>query len=279
MIIIVESGATKGDWRVLNDDGIQVARYLHPGTNVSSMKMEAVKQIVAEGLKSTKASEADSLYLYTAGVVTDQIRAELADFILSQVKLKVLEIQNDLVGAARGSLGRRKGVAAIMGTGSNTCFYDGNIVSQTVASGGFILGDDGSASALGRIFISDYIKHLIPEAVAKDFESKFDSSYASIVENVYRGTSPAGYLGSFAPFIMSHYDNPYIKEMVNRNFQNFIDRSLKSYDTDNYPVGVVGGFGYACQEIFMSLCRRSGINVVGFLKEPIEGLISYHIHE
>lgn len=276
MIVIVESGATKSDWRVLTGDGCQIARFLHPGTNVSSMSLTKVKEILAEGLESVSGFNADSLFLYTAGVVTDEIKSVLQDFILSKIAFSELEIHNDLLGAARGALGRQKGVAAIMGTGSNTCFYDGVNVSQAVASGGFILGDDGSASALGRLFISDYIKNLIPAEVSSGLEAQFDVSYQTIVENVYRGAAPAKYLGSFAPFIVSHYDNPYIKEMVNRNFQNFIDRSLKSYDTQSYPVGVVGGFGYACREIFQALCDKSGINILGFNKAPIEGLVSYH---
>lgn len=276
MIIIVESGATKSDWRVLTGEGYQVARFLHPGTNVSSMSLDKVKGILSEGLESVAGFNADSLFLYTAGVVTENIKSELREYILSKFPFSELEIHNDLLGAARGALGRQKGVAAIMGTGSNTCFYDGVNFTQKVASGGFILGDDGSASALGRLFISDYIKNLIPAEVATELEAQYDVSYQTIVENVYRGVSPAKYLGSFAPFIISHYDNPYIKEMVDRNFQNFIDRSLKTYDTTNYPVGVVGGFGYACREIFRRLCEKSGINILGFNSEPIEGLIRYH---
>ena len=279
MIIIVESGATKSDWRKIDKDGTIVSQSLHRGTNVSSMKMETIKSILAEGLESIQASCEDRFYLYTAGVITEEIRKELKDHIMSLVNFKDLDIQNDLVGAARGALGHQSGVAAIMGTGSNTCFYDGKQVSQTVYSGGFILGDDGSASVLGRMFITDYLKKLIPEDVASDFESKYDCSYMSIVENVYRGPAPAGYLGGFAPFIISHYNNPYIKEMVDKNFRNFIERSLKTYDTDTYPVGVIGGFGYACRDIFIPMCEEAGIRISRIIKEPVEGLINYHMHE
>ena len=279
MIIIVESGATKSDWRKIDKDGTIVSQSLHRGTNVSSMKMETIKSILAEGLESIQASCEDRFYLYTAGVITEEIRKELKDHIMSLVNFKDLDIQNDLVGAARGALGHQSGVAAIMGTGSNTCFYDGKQVSQTVYSGGFILGDDGSASVLGRMFITDYLKKLIPEDVARDFESKYDCSYMSIVENVYRGPAPAGYLGGFAPFIISHYNNPHIKDMVDKNFRNFIERSLKTYDTDTYPVGVIGGFGYACRDIFIPMCEEAGIRISRIIKEPVEGLINYHMHE
>ena len=279
MIIIVESGATKSDWRKIDENGVLVSRSLHQGTNVSSMKMDKVKCVLAEGLKAIEASPDDKFYLYTAGVVTDDIRKELMEHILSLVDFKDIDIQNDLVGAARGALGRQTGVAAIMGTGSNTCFYDGEQVSQSVYSGGFVLGDDGSGAVLGKMFINDYLKKLIPDDVARDFESKFDASYMSIVENVYRGSAPAAYLGGFAPFIVSHYDNPHIKYLVDTNFQNFIDRSLKAYDTETYPVGIVGGFAYACRDIFVPMCEKAGIRLAGIIKEPIEGLINYHLSE
>lgn len=277
MIIIVESGATKSDWRKIDGNGVLVSRSLHHGTNVSSMKMDTIKCVLAEGLKAIEASPEDNFYLYTAGVITEDIRKELSEHLLSLVNFNEIDIQNDLVGAARGALGRQNGVAAIMGTGSNTCFYDGTQISQTVYSGGFILGDDGSAAVLGKMFISDYLKKLIPEDVAKDFESKYDGSYANIVENVYRSSAPAAYLGSLAPFIMSHYDNPHIKNLVDTNFQNFIDRSLKTYATDVYPVGIVGGFAYACRDIFVPMCEKAGIKVAGIINEPIEGLINYHL--
>ena len=277
MIIIVESGATKSDWRRIDQNGVLVSRNLHQGTNVSSMKMDKVKSILTEGLKTIGATQEDRFYLYTAGVITEEIRKELQEHILSLVNFKEIDIQTDLVAAARGALGHQSGVAAIMGTGSNTCFYDGKQVSQAVYSGGFILGDDGSASVLGKLFINDYLKKLIPEDIAKDFESKFDVSYMSIVENVYRGSAPAAYLGGFAPFIVSHYDNPHIKSLVDYNFQNFIDRSLKAYNTKMYPVGVVGGFAYACKDIFVTLCEKAGIRLTEIIKEPIEGLINYHL--
>lgn len=277
MILLVESGATKSDWRMVDQSGQLVSRHLLAGMNVSTVSMERIKQVLSEGIAASGVCSDDAFYMYTAGVVTQEIRTELQSFILSMVQLREFDLQNDLVGAARSVLGHDKGIAAIMGTGSNACFYDGESVSQKVNSGGFIIGDDGSGAALGKMFLTDYIKNLIPDEVAADFASRFDASYSGIVENVYRSASPSGYLGSLAPFIMSHYGNPYIRAMVDENFQRFIDRSLKCYDTEKYPVGVVGGFGYANREIFSDLCRHSAVRLAGFLPEPIEGLVRYHI--
>lgn len=272
MKILVESGATKSDWRVIGTD----RRFLRPGMNVSTMSVQDVCAILRETFVSEGINNLEGFYMYTAGVVTDKIREELSTEIRKVVDVKEIDIQDDLVGAARAACGHESGIVAILGTGSNTCFYDGKSVERKVYTGGFILGDEGSGATLGKLFLADYIKGLIPADIAKDFEAKFNATYPAIVEGVYRSASPSGYLGSFAPFILSHYDDPHVKALVNGNFQAFIDRALLRYDVARYPVGVVGSFGNACRDIFTRLCAASGIRISRFIPEPIFGLLEYH---
>lgn len=274
--IIVESGATKSDWRVLGQDGREVKRFLRAGTNVSSMKLEDIKSTFTEAFVSEGLEKAAGFYLYTAGVVTPEIADELVNHLRSLAQIDEIEINNDLMGAARGACGHEPGIAAILGTGSNTCFYDGSTLSQKVYSGGYVIGDEGSGASLGKLFLADFIKGLVPDEIAGDFAKEFDSSYAGIVQGVYRSASPSGYLGSLAPFILRHYSHPYAKALVDKNFQSFIDRSLLRYDTARYPVGIVGGFGWACKDIITPLLDKAGIKVSRFIKAPIEGLCEYH---
>lgn len=274
--IIVESGATKSDWRVLGQDGREVKRFLKAGTNVSSMKLEDIKSTLTEAFASQGLDKAAGFYLYTAGVVTPEIADDLVNHLRSLAQIDEIEINNDLMGAARGACGHEPGIAAILGTGSNTCFYDGSTLSQKVYSGGYVLGDEGSGASLGKLFLADFIKGLVPDEIARDFAKEFDSSYAGIVQGVYRSASPSGYLGSLAPFILRHYSHPYAKALVDKNFQSFIDRSLLRYDTARYPVGIVGGFGWACKDIITPLLDKAGIKVSRFIKAPIEGLCEYH---
>lgn len=274
--IIVESGATKSDWRVLGQDGREVKRFLRAGTNVSSMKLEDIKATLTEAFASEGLEKAAGFYLYTAGVVTPEIADELVKHLRSLAQIDEIEINNDLMGAARGACGHEPGIAAILGTGSNTCFYDGSSLSQKVYSGGYVIGDEGSGASLGKLFLADFIKGLVPDEIATDFAKEFDSSYAGIVQGVYRSASPSGYLGSLAPFILRHYSHPYAKALVDKNFQSFIDRSLLRYDTARYPVGIVGGFGWACKDIITPLLDKAGIKVSRFIKAPIEGLCEYH---
>lgn len=274
--IIVESGATKSDWRVLGQDGREVKRFLRAGTNVSSMKLEDIKSTLTEAFASQGLDKAAGFYLYTAGVVTPEIADELVKHLRSLAQIDEIEINNDLMGAARGACGHEPGIAAILGTGSNTCFYDGSTLSQKVYSGGYVIGDEGSGASLGKLFLADFIKGLVPDEIARDFAKEFDSSYAGIVQGIYRSASPSGYLGSLAPFILRHYSHPYAKALVDKNFQSFIDRSLLRYDTARYPVGLVGGFGWACKDIITPLLDKAGIKVSRFIKAPIEGLCEYH---
>lgn len=276
-IVIVESGATKSEWRVLDRDGREIKRFLRAGTNVSTMRMKEVKAMLTEAILSERLEQVDGFYLYTAGIVTQEIHLELVEHLRSLSCLGEIDVQNDLMGAARGACGHEAGIAAILGTGSNTCFYDGESLSQKVYAGGYVIGDDGSGAALGKLFLSDFIKGLVPDPLAADFAKEFDASYAGIVQGVYKSPSPSRYLGSIAPLILRHYDEPYAKALVDRNFQAFIDRSLLRYDVACYPVGIVGGFGWACQDILRPLCEKAGIRISRFVKSPIEGLCAYHL--
>ena len=278
MKIIADCGATKSQWSILYDDG-SIKKLTAGGINASTISATAIAEIISE--ISDKISAADNpaaeIYLYMAGLASDKLQSAILSIFSSTLRVSCLEIHSDLLAAARAGCGHAPGIAAILGTGSNSCEYDGRNIVSKVSSGGFILGDEGSAATLGKLFLSDFIKGLIPEEIATDFASRFTSDYAGIVANVYgRESSPSGYLGSLAPFIMEHYDHPYIKNLVEGNFRSFIRRSIKQYDTGRLAVSVIGSFGYALQDIFTRIAKEEGIHISKFIKCPSEGLIKYH---
>lgn len=276
MKIIAECGATKSDWRLISD-GVGIKQVLAGGINVSAMTMDAVSAVVNNALKQFPGLEdVTAVHLYVAGVVTEEIEAELEASLSAHCPSASIEVQTDLVAAARAACGRVPGIAAILGTGSNSCQWDGEKIVRKVPAGGFILGDEGSAATLGKLFLSDFLKGLVPQVVADDFASRYPSDYQSIVASVYRSQAPSAYLGGLAPFIMEHYDHPYIKELVDGNFRSFINRCLKQYDTGGFPVGVVGGFAYALKDIFLRIASEEGITISRIIKAPIDGLTEYH---
>lgn len=275
MTIIVEAGATKSDWRLISGDGSAEARRFR-GMNVSTMPMPTVLEHLSEALEALRGLHPSGVYIYVAGIVTPEVVRTLSAPVREAFGECEIEVADDMLASARAVCGRAPGIVAILGTGSNTCFYDGSEVWRKVRSGGYIIGDEGGGAVLGKLFLADFIKGLVPEGVAADFAAQFDASYEGIVELVYKSPAPAAALGGLAPFILEHYSDPYVKALIEGNFRAFIERSLRSYDTASYPVGVVGGWGYACRDIFSRLCAEAGIRTGEFLPAPVEGLIRYH---
>ena len=278
MKIIADCGATKSEWRILHSDGI-VSNLTAKGINASAMSAESIIRIISdikEQISATDTSDAE-IYLYMAGLPSDELKADITKAFNQGFNVSHIEFHSDLTAAARAVCGHKPGIAAILGTGSNSCQYNGEKIAKQVYSGGFILGDEGGAATLGRLFISDFIKGLVPSEIAEDFKSRFPSDYGSIVASIYKSAgSPSGYLGSLAPFIMEHYGHPYIKKLVDGNFRSFFRRCIKQYDTDTFSVGIVGGFGYALQETIRSIASEEGISISVFLRDPISGLVEYH---
>ena len=278
MKIIADCGATKSEWRVLHSDG-SVSNLTAQGINASAMSAESILRIISdikEQISATDTSDAE-IYLYMAGLPSEELKADITATFNQGFKALSVEFQSDLTAAARGVCGHKPGIAAILGTGSNSCQYNGENIVKQVYSGGFILGDEGSAATLGRMFISDFIKGLVPAEISDDFKSQFPSDYGSIVASIYKSAgSPSGYLGSLAPFIIKHYEDPYIKNMVDCNFRSFFRRCVKQYDTDSNSVGIGGGFGYALQETVRTIASEEGIRISRFIKAPIDELVKYH---
>lgn len=287
MILIVESGATKTDWCAAAP-GIEPINVRTAGMNLATMSREVIGGIVRDAVAAFKEKGLDGgiteIHFYAAGLITragekvpEQVKDVDSVFVTFFPGAEV-EYASDLLDAARAVCGHKPGIAAIMGTGSNSCLFDGEKVVKNVRSAGFILGDEGGGARLGKMFMSDFLKGLVPEPVSSEFAKDFTVDYMTVVQNVYRGDAPSKYLGSFAPWILERYDTcEYVRDLVDQNFKDFIERALKQYDIDRYPVGVVGGFGYANKAILEKVAKPYGIRFSTIIATPIEGLVEYHL--
>lgn len=277
MKLIIESGATKADW-CLVDGGIAAKRFKTPGMNFSTMSEEDIRGIFESALVEIGPASVTEIYLYAAGLIegSPAYNEAVAAFTGAFPGSKV-ECASDMLAAARAVCGRSEGIAAILGTGSNSCLYDGVRILRNVRSGGFILGDEGGGACLGKLFISDYIKGIVPEPLASEFGASFDVDYMAVVDRVYRQSAPSAYLGSFAPWILDHrVPGNYVDALLRRNISDFFDRSLLQYGRTDIPVGFVGGFAAACEDVVRGIAAEKGIAVSGVLASPLEGLITYH---
>ncbi len=284
MIIIVESGATKTDWCSVSESG-KVLKVKTAGMNVAVMPAEAIREIIDEAAAGLNPENetVTQVHFYAAGLIVrpgESVPVSVATLhgtlsgFFPQARM---EYASDLLAAARAVCGHKSGIAAILGTGSNSCFFDGENVVKNVRSAGFILGDEGGGACLGKLFMADFLKGLVPEPVSSEFASEFTVDYMTVVRNVYKSDAPSKYLGSFAPWILERYDScGYVRDLVDANFRNFIERALKQYDIAQYPVGIVGGFGYHNQKVLRKVASEYGIRFSEIIAAPIDGLVKYH---
>ncbi len=282
MNLIVDSGATKSIWCV--SDGTWHREITLPGINFSQADPQQVGEVVYEAIRSIRqiqqqhdAPPIGHVYVYGAGIVSEASALPLHLCLERMLPGVEKDYASDLLGAARAVCGRNPGIAAIIGTGSNTCQWDGRKVVAHVDCGGFILGDEGGSAVLGKLFLADFIKGLVPEEVAASFREQFSpADYPSLVRKVYREEAPARYLGSFAPFLIDWYgQSEYVHTLMDRHFRSFFERTVLRYRQD-LPIGVIGGFGYACRDILSAMARQYGVSITQFYPTPLEGLIAYH---
>lgn len=283
MIIIAESGATKTDWCSVTDDG-QVAYLKTPGMNVATAEASFIEGVLKDAIQklNTESEPVTEIHFYAAGLISDGKAVPESAVRLDAEFRKVfpeaeIEYASDLLDAARAVCGREPGIAVILGTGSNSCEYDGKNIVKNVRSGGFILGDEGGGACLGRLFISDFLKGLVPEPVASDFASRYDVDYLTVVQNVYKGPTPARYLGAFAPFISSYYGRcKYVNDLVDNNFRSLFERCVSQYDTERLKMGVVGGYAAAHRDTLERIASEYGVTISVITASPIDGLVKYH---
>ena len=270
MILVVEAGATSTRWRAIDAQG-RVTTARSEGVNVATIAQATVEARIARAVAALNPAgeRLGHVYFYAAGMLSDEVSR-----LFPGVEV---ECASDLLAAARAVCGHSSGIAAILGTGSNSCFFDGEKIVKNVHSSGFILGDEGGGAALGRMFLSDFLKDLVPQPLAGEFAAAFPVDYPTVVREVYRSPAPAAYLGSFAPWILSHAVEPgYARNLVTANFRAFCERCLLQYDVASYPVGVVGGFGKAAREWFLPVAEEYGIRISGFQDDIMDSLVRYH---
>ncbi|MCQ2143977.1 MAG: hypothetical protein MJY56_07915 [Bacteroidales bacterium] len=274
--LIAESGATKTDWRLL--EGKETTISLQSGgINPAVMGADSISPILWDVKNRLGGAEPDEIFFYGAGVIGPDFKTTLEGFFPGAR----VECESDLTGASRALFGDEAGIAVILGTGSNSCEWDGSGIARHIGCGGFILGDEGSASHLGKMLLSDYIKDLVPSPLKEKlydwYTDKYNEAldYPSIVRRVYRSETPSAWVASFAPFVTANLSDPYAKDLARKCFKAFAERNLHAYDK-SLPVGVVGTFGLVCQELVRESAKEFGFNVVKFVKSPIEALAAYH---
>lgn len=284
--LIVDSGSTKTSWcfaflpNTKSADGARTVTT--EGLNPAVMSAEEVEEKIAKALNhclqslSISAADVENVFFYGAGCIAGRagVVSESISSILVDARIYVAD---DLLGAARALCGHKAGIACILGTGSNSCLYDGkNIVAHTPALG-YVLGDEGSGAVLGRKFLNAVLKQTLPENIRKRFLQESGLDMAEVINRVYRSPAPNRFLASMSKYIHGYLDEKEVRDIVIGNFEDFIRNNILAYGDKFRTINVVGSIAYHYKEQLTEAASRNGFQIGKIIKSPIEGLIEYHM--
>jgi len=277
MILIADSGSTKTHW-CLVDKGKVVSEIFTDGINpFYQNELEIIALLDSQLIPELPESSIEQIFFYGAGCSFPEKKLLVSQALVRSFSNAMIEIQSDLLAAARSLFQHDKGIACILGTGSNSCYYDGNEIVQNVSPLGYILGDEGSGAVLGKLLIADCLKNQLPEWIAEKLLDEYELTPAIILENVYKKPFPNRFLAKFTPFILEHIVEPSIFNLVYDSFDAFLVRNVMQYPLEDIEVGFVGSIAHYFRETLEIVASERGIMISEITQNPMDGLFRYHI--
>ena len=273
--VIAESSSTRTEWALVQGDKIIEHAYTE-GLNPFFQTRREISHIIRLGLPSEFFKRRWShVYYYGAGCSSPEKNKIVESSLVAQFKTPVT-VDSDLVGATRGLLVHEPGLACILGTGSNSCLYDGNQIIKRVRSGGYILGDEGSGAAMGRLFIGDLLKGFVPSDIRDSFVEKFNLNVDLLMDEVYNNPHANRNLRNYGVFLSEHLQNEYVYRLVFNEISRFFERTILQYDYQNYAINFVGSVACQFSEVLLSVASKYGANIKKIVRASMPGLVIYH---
>lgn len=275
MKIIAESSSTRTEWVIVDGDHI-VEHAFTTGLNPYFQTRREISHSVRLELPEVFFKRRwEHIYYYGAGCANLEKNKVMELSLVAQFKTPVT-VMSDLLGAARGLLINRPGLACILGTGSNSCFYNGHEIAKSVPPLGFILGDEGSAAYLGKSLIADILKGIAPKDLREAFFEKFMVTQNVLLDDVYSNTLPSKSLTHYSEFLLEHLDNAYVYQLVYNAFMLFFTRNIAAYDYQNQPLCFAGSVAVNYREILDRAAADFGVEISKVMRYSMPGLVEYH---
>jgi glucosamine kinase len=275
MKIIADSGSTKTAWRLVRENN-QVTSLETNGINPYYQSLEEIIAFLTKDLLPLINEEVKSVHFYGAGCTggkEDLVR----EAVSAVLQVALVEVNTDLLGASRSLCFNEPGIVCIMGTGSNSCYYDGKTIVRNIPPLGYILGDEGSAAVLGKKLVADYLKNLMPESLRILFEKDYQITVSEVLDKVYRQGFPNRYLSEFAPFLSRNIGNSYCEKLVVSDFQDFVRRNVLNYkESREVPVSFAGSVAYYFESQLKMVLQSNGLIVGRIVQHPIDSLVKFH---
>ncbi|MBO5268140.1 MAG: hypothetical protein J6B13_05230 [Muribaculaceae bacterium] len=278
MKIIAESSSTRTEWAIV--DGTQVVEHafttgLNPYFQSRRELSHSIRLELPEAFFRRRWSH---VYFYGAGCANKEKNKMMQSSLVAQFRTPV-SVESDLLGAARGLLVHKPGLACIIGTGSNSCLYDGHEIVRNVPPLGYILGDEGSSAYLGKVFIADMLKGIAPKDLTQKFFEKYSVTHNMLMDEIYTNTLPSRSLAKYGMFLADCLDNAYVYQTVYGGFMRFFLRNLSAYDYTSYPVCVVGSAAVKFRPVLECAARDFGVDIAKVIPNSLPGIIEYHAQD
>ena len=275
MKVIGESSSTRTEWVIVEGNDIKEHAFttgLNPFFQTRREISHSIRLELPEAFFRRRWSH---VYFYCAGCATQEKKKIIESSLVAQFKTPVT-VESDLLGAARGLLVHQPGLACILGTGSNSCLYNGNEITKNVAPLGYILGDEGSGAYLGKTLITDILKGLAPVHIADAFFEKFMVAPNTLMDDVYSSPMPSRALSQYSTFLAEHLDDQYVLNLVYSAFMLFFKRNIAQYDYREQPLCFVGSTCVLFKPILLKAAADFGVKISKIIRYSMPGLVEYH---
>ncbi len=278
MIVIVDGGSTKCDWVLLDDTGDLFAKTETIGFNPNIFDSNQIPQELQNNeLLFEHRFQINHLFFYGSGCGVEENRKKVADAFSRVFTNAKLHIKEDLTAAAYAAYNGSPAIVCILGTGSNACYFDGENIKRELPSLGFLIGDEGSGCALGKILVKNYFMKKMPEELRKEFQAQYNLSIDSLITNMYHNPRANAYLAEFSKFIVPRKNHPYLQHLVYEELKNYLDYQVIPYEeSKTAEVNFIGSIAYYYEDILRAAAADLHLSVGKIVQKPIESLVDYH---
>mgnify|MGYP000336091480 CR=1 FL=1 len=278
MILIADGGSTKADWIAIDNDKNEVFRERTLGLNPAVVAEEELNNRIIHMFQLINIKdEVTEIHFYGAGCGTPKPIKILKDVLQKIFVNAKIFISEDMLAAVYAASGKEPAVVCILGTGSNSCYFDGEKLHMKSASLGYILMDEASGNYFGKLLLREYYYNKMPKVIAEKFEKEFNLDADFIKENLYRKSNPNMYLASFAKFMFDFKDEKYIKRIIKRGFQEFFKYRVLPFEKDaQTPLYFIGSIAYYFRDILEKTAKKYNLKITDVIQRPIDNLLEYH---
>lgn len=272
MILIADSGSTKTSWVTISENKIGKVTQT-AGINPVRDKEPAIQSVI-NSLNIPGKESINAIHFYGAGCIPPY-STTVKRILQETFPNAEVSVESDMLGAAIALCGHQEGIACILGTGANSCLFDGKIIVKQTPALGFILGDEGSGAVLGKRLVGNIFKQQLPEHILKAFDDEIGLTQTEVIDRVYRQPQANLFLSSLVPFLERHLECPEIHKMIVDEFQSFLQRNIKSYNRKDLPVSFVGGITNSFGKQLKEAISNEGMTLGKIIQKPIDSMAKY----